>query len=223
MKIFILHGDDTIKSYERLKKFIETAQARSWEVAYLDDSDRSLRENLSSTSLFGAERFFILRDFRMLGKKDQEWLKKQSTEMPGNLIIYHEGTLNQTFLKSLPNSKVEEFKLPKLIWNFLEHMIPGNSKIALKEFNKIIEKDAPELIFSLIAKQFRDLYWVKVDAASTGFPSWKIGKLKSQSSKFTDEKLREIINNLAEIDIDVKTGKGELISSLDLLILKQLE
>lgn len=38
MKIIILHGDDNVKSYERLKKFIDTARNRSWEVSFLDES-----------------------------------------------------------------------------------------------------------------------------------------------------------------------------------------
>jgi DNA polymerase III delta subunit len=69
MKIIVLHGEDTNKSYERLKKFINVAKERSWEVDFLDDSNLSIKENLSSSSLFGGERFFILKDIKKLGKK----------------------------------------------------------------------------------------------------------------------------------------------------------
>ena len=62
MKIIILHGDDEKKLYERLSKFVEIARSRSWEVDYLDDPKESIQENLSSTSLFGAERFFKIRN-----------------------------------------------------------------------------------------------------------------------------------------------------------------
>ena len=51
----------------------------------------------------------------------------------------------------------------------------------------------------------------------------KISKLKSQSSKFSEEQLKKIIDLLAKTDVEVKTGKADLILSLDLTILKQLE
>ena len=70
MKIIILQGDDERRLYERLVKFIETARSRSWEVAYLDDPALSIQEQLSSSSLFGSERFFIVRDISRLGKKE---------------------------------------------------------------------------------------------------------------------------------------------------------
>jgi DNA polymerase III delta subunit len=224
MKIIILHGDDERKLYERLSKFIETAKNRSWEVAYLDDRSQSIQEQLSSPSLFGAERFFIVRDITRLGKKELEWISKNSNALPGNLIIYHEDYISQTILKGLPKDiKIEEFKLPVILWNFLDNLYPGNSERSIKQFHQIIETQAPEFLFTLIAKLFRDLYWVKTDEKSLPYPSWRTGKLKSQALKFTTDQLKNLINRLAEIDIKVKTSKADLISELDLIIIKQLE
>jgi len=224
MKIIVLHGDDERKIYERLQKFIETAKERSWEVDYLDDFSVNLQETLSSSSLFAKERFFILRDIKRLGKKEVEWITKKYAELSGTLIIYNEGYVGKTMLSALPKDiKIEEYKLPVIIWSFFEHLYPGNSERCIQEFHKIIERDAPEFIFTLIAKLFRDLYWVKVDVASMPYPPWRISKLKVQSAKFSEEQLKDIIEQLAVIDIDIKTSKAELVSSLDLLMLKQLE
>jgi DNA polymerase III delta subunit len=224
MKIIVLHGDDDKKLYDRLSKFIETAKGRSWEIAYLDDIKLSIQVQLSSSSLFGDERFFVIRDIKRLGKSDLTWLIKNSKEFGGNLIIYHEGYIPQAILKSLPkDTKIEEYKLPVLLWNFLDGIYPGNSVKIIQQFHKLIEKEAPEFIFTLIAKLFRDLYWVKSDAASLPYPSWRIGKLKTQSLNFTTDQLRNLIEKLAEIDNKVKTSKSDLVSELDLLIIKQLE
>jgi len=224
MKIVVLHGDDERKLYDRFSKFVETAKTRSWEVAYLDDKKISIQEQLSSTSLFGAERFFIIRDITRLGKKEVEWINKNSTELSGTLIIYHEGYISQLILKALPKeTKIEEFKLPVVLWNFLDGIYPGNSERSIKQFHQIIEKQAPEFIFTLIAKLFRDLYWVKIDATSLPYPSWRVGKLNPQASKFTVDQLKYLIEKLAEIDIKVKTSKSDLVSELDLLIIKQLK
>jgi DNA polymerase III delta subunit len=50
-----------------------------------------------------------------------------------------------------------------------------------------------------------------------------VSKLKSQGTKFTIDNLKLIIENLAKIDIDVKTSKANLVSALDLLIVKYIQ
>jgi|GEM_PF-652484 len=228
MRIIILHGDDERKLYLRLQKFIETAKSRSWEVNYLDDSP--ITESLSASSLFGNERFFIVRNIKLLGKKEIEWLGKKYADLSGTLIIYNEGYIGKTILSALPKDNknghtvvIEEYKLPVLIWNFLENIHLGGGMSSVKEFHKIIGSEAPEFIFTLIAKLFRDLYWAKVDPSSMPYPPWRVSKLKAQSSKFTESLLTDFLDSLARIDVDVKTGKADLVSALDLLILKQLE
>ena len=209
MKVIVLHGEDIEKSYTRLKKFIDTAKERNWEILY---------DEISLTpSLFGQDRLTIVNDFRSIDKK----LLVRAT---GTLVIYNEGEVGKTFLKGLPkDAKIEEFKLPKLIWNFLESIGPGKSEKIVRDFHKIVEREPAEFVFSLIAKQFRDLYWVKTDSRSTGFPSWKTSKLKNQASGLTPDRLQELINYLAEIDIDIKSGRADLVSSLDLFFLKHLQ
>ena len=113
--------------------------------------------------------------------------------------------------------------MPVILWNFLEGLYPGNSTKSIQKLHILFEKEAPELIFTLIAKLFRDLYWVKMDAMTLPYPSWRVGKLKAQSLKFTVDQLRLLIASLTEIDIKVKTSKSDLVTELDLLIIKQLE
>ena len=224
MKIILLHGDDELKSYKRLQKFVETAKARSWEVVYLDDSNQSLLEDIRSTSLFGGERFFILKDIKKIGKIESEWLRKTGEKSGGNLIIYHPGVTSVTFISSLPAStKVEEFKLPKLIFQFLDSFVPKNAKGAVNLLHEVSTHQPPEFLFSLLARHIRDLYWVTADAGTLPYPSWRVGKLRSQAQRFQVNQLTELISELSKIDIEVKTSNAELIPSLDLLIATRLE
>jgi DNA polymerase III delta subunit len=224
MKIIVLHGEDEKKIYERLQKFISVAKERGWEVTHLDESDSPIQEQLSARSLFSKNRFFILRDTSRLGKKELQWLSRYYEKLDGTLIIYHEGVVGATILKSLSKeSKIEEFKLPVLLWNFLDEMVPGNSVKLIKDFHKIIEREAPEFLITLISRLMRDLYWVKVDPKSVQLPPWRDQKLKNQASHYPVERLQEIISSLSEIDIKVKSSKANLTDELDLLIIKQLE
>lgn len=205
MKIIVLHGDYTTRLYERLNKFIETAKERGWEI---------INDEISQTpSLFNKESLTIVRKYNLISKKDISHISK----VPGTLVVYNEGHIPQLFLKDLPkDTKVEEFKLPKIIWNFLDN-------ISIKLLHEVIKTEPIEFVFSVLAKRFRDLYWVQVSPETLSYQPWQISKLKKQSEKYTTREVIQIINKLAEIDIKVKTSKADLISELDLLLIKSLE
>jgi len=225
MKIILLHGTYTSKSYERLTKFIEVAKKRNWEIVQLsEDSPLSLSESLSAQSLFVKEKLYILENLNKISKKELEWLKKKSEQLGGTLVIYYPDEISKNLLKALPSKiKIEEFKLPKLIFIFLEKIYPRNSKEAIKLFHQIIENEPVEFVFVLIARHFRDLYWVKVDSKTLEFPDWRLSKLKRQASLFSETQVKEIISELAEVDIKAKTSQASLISSLDLILATKLK
>lgn len=215
MKIIILHGEDTNKSYARLTKFIDTAKKRGWEI---------INDEIPNTlSLFGAERLIVYRDYKLISKADIKNLER----FEDTLVIYHTSDLPQTFLKSLPKEiKIEKFDVPKILFSFLENIYPGNIKTCLKMLHQITQTQAVELVFFFIARQFKDLYLVSVSSKNldnTGFPSWKLNKLKFQANKFKKGQIERIINSLSEIDIKVKTSQTDLLSALDLLMIKELE
>jgi len=105
----------------------------------------------------------------------------------------------------------------------LDNLHPGNTGKVIRELHEVVKTEAPEFVFSIMAKHFRDLYWVKTDASTIPYQSWRISKLKSQSLKFNEVLLKEIIDNLSQIDINIKTSKADLLSALDLLIIKKLK
>jgi len=212
MRIIVLHGDDTAKSYDRLTKFIDTAKARSWEIV--------TNEFPNTPSLFGAERLIVYRDYKLLTKQDV----KNFDRFDGTLVIYHEGVVPLTFLKSLPkDTKIEAFELPKILFTFLESFYPGNSKRSIQLLHQLVKTDAVELVFFMLCRHVRDLYWISIDPASSQFPSWRAGKLKTQASKFIVQQLQQLISLFSDIDISVKTSKTDLLTSLDFLIVKQLK
>jgi DNA polymerase III delta subunit len=131
--------------------------------------------------------------------------------------------LGKTLLGSLPKGvKLEEFKLPRLIFDFLDSFYPGNSKRILKILHELVVKEPPEFIFALLAKHLRDLFWVTTNNPLP-YPPWRVSKLKAQAVKFKKEDLKTLIEELSEIDIKVKTSEAELTPSLDLLIVRQLQ
>ncbi|OGM20191.1 hypothetical protein A2714_01170 [Candidatus Woesebacteria bacterium RIFCSPHIGHO2_01_FULL_38_9] len=224
MRLIVLHGDNTLESYERLQKFVEVAHSRVWKVQRAANSSQNLAEVIVSDTLFQEKRLVVIEDWRLFNKSNLKLLKSKSDELDITIIIYHQGNLTKTFLKSLPRiDKIEEFKLPKLIWTFLDSFYPGNAKMLFQLLHEITKNEPAEFVFSLLAKQLRDLYWVKTDSSSIPYPSWRVGKLKGQSSKFTTHQLTNLISNFAEIDIKSKTSDTKLIDLLDFTIATKLE
>ena len=224
MNIILLHGDDTQKSYERLSKFIDEARRRKWKIVRISNNEQSIKDLVSSPELFEGKQFFILDGLKNLSKKNLLWLKKDSQKIEANFIIYEKSILSPTLIKNLPKRiKVEEFKIPKVIFKFLESVKPGNSKEALKLLRELSKNRNLEFIFAMLSRHLRDLYWVKKSPSNIPYPSWRVLKLEKQASNFTTEKLKNLISKLAEIDIENKTSKSNLKDMLDFTLLAILE
>lgn len=214
MDIFVIHGEYSAKSYERLQQYLERAKKKNWEIVNIDEN---FAATIRAQDLFGKTKIYILKNLKLLDKK-------LLPKLDGNLIVYSNDKLNDAAIKSLGDiKKIEEFKLPKSVFNFLDSFYPGNSDECIKLLHLIIEKEPIELVFWFLGKTLRDLYWVSVSPSDIPYPSWRVGKLENQASRFSTDLLKELIEDLAEIDIKAKTSQGELLDSLDLLILQKLQ
>lgn len=140
MKIIVLHGDDSEKSYARLTKFIKEAKKRNWEI---------VNDKLEDTaSLFGNEKLIIIRDYKSLGKSEFNLIDR----IAGFLVVFHKGVLPATFLKSLPkDTKTEKYDLPVVLWRFLDTW-------DIKLFHKLLKTNAVEYIFAMIAWKLKQKF-----------------------------------------------------------------
>lgn len=225
MKTIVLHGEDEIRSKKRLGVFISEAKKRGWNIILFDKESKSqLSEIISSADLFNNERIVIVKNFKNISIQEKKWIFGNIDKYNGVIVFYSDSILTQKDLKMLPKStKLEEFTLPKKIFDFLNSFYPSNSKACLKLFHEVIERNPPEWVFALLSKTVRDLYWVKTSPSDIYYPSWRVQRLENQASRYKVNMLKEIIKILSFIDIEVKNSRAELIPSLDLLILSKLE
>ncbi|MBU0572081.1 hypothetical protein KKE18_00075 [Patescibacteria group bacterium] len=204
---------------------IQVAKERGWEIVKIDSSNNlSLPEKFTTSNLFEGERLYVMENLAKIKKTDFEWLKKNIKRLSGTTIIYHDGTITNNLLKLIPKvTKTEEYKLPKLIFKFLESFWPGNSTNSIKLLHEVIKEESPEYIFNLLSRHFRDLYWATLDRNSMSYPAWRVSKLTQQASRFENGKIEELIKTFAEVDIEVKTSKANIVDSLDFIIASELE
>lgn len=223
MKIIILHGDDSEKVYQRLQRFIDVAKKRKMTIKRLD-KNANLIESLSSQTLFKEKFFNILYDANKIDKKALKWIEQNSKNLDLALVIVHKGIIRKTLINRLPRgTKVEEYKLEKHVWNFLDSFYPGNAKNAIIILDNSNKTESPQFLFAMLARHLRDLYQVKLNEDSTDLPAWRISKLKKQLSKFDDGELESIISELSKTDIKTKTSKASTKSELDFIIASKLE
>jgi len=225
MKIYLIHGEYSAKSYEKLKEYITRAKEKKWKVVDCgEETGFSLQETLSSTDLFDSKKVYILNNPSKLPKKDIDWININYKKLKGVLILFSGSKIKVTIINKFKNiDKKQEFSLPKNIFSFLESFYPTNSVNCVNLLHQVLIKEKIEFIFYFLSKHVRDLYWVKTSPSNIPYPSWRVEKLEKQGSKFSLPQLKDIINSLSEIDIKSKTSKSKLINLLDLLIITKLE
>jgi DNA polymerase III delta subunit len=223
MKIIVLHGDDYTKSSIRLKTFKDVAGKRGWEYQQISDITTNIAEVLFGQSLFVKDKLVVIDEPKLINASIAKWINNNYKKHETTLVIYSDKKLSAPFLKTLPKDiKVEEAKLPTKLWTFLDSFYPGNSTSCIKLLHEVVEKYPIEMVFSLLAKQTRDIYWVLIDEKSFPQKGWRASKLKVIGNKFGTKKVEDIIKELAEIDVKSKTSDVNLLNLLDFVIIRTL-
>src|SRR3989344_8569406 len=222
MGIIVIHGDNINKSFERLSYYKKSAINRKLEIRKITPAD-NISEKLTSVSLFGNDSLLVIEDIKRTNKKDLKWLKENLNAIDNDLILYEPSQLTRTILNYFPKAKIEEFKLPKLIWKFLDEFYPKNAKNTLKLLHSIIESEAAEPIIGLINWRLLDILTFIKNPQKILYDTWRLNKLENQSKKFSQAKVTRILEKLAKADYESKIGKADIITSLDLIIASELE
>ena len=222
MKVLILHGDYQVKSYERLSSILKSTKKRGFEINRISAED-SLAEKISSKSLFSIPSLFVLEKIKQAKKGDLKWLKKNIASFDVNIVVYEPSKLSKTIINSFPKAKVEEFKLPKYIWKFLDEFYPGNLKSVLRLLHELVKTEAPELIVGLLNWRLSDIYIFLKEPAKISYDTWRLKRLENQANKYSEAKVVKILRMLGKADFEAKIGKTEILTSLDLIIASELE
>lgn len=223
MIVTLIGGENTALSRARFGEIIDQKKIAGFEIERLGNNDLNLSELVSSNSLFSDKRLLVIDDFKKFGASDLSWLGKNLQKYDGEILGWIDGDVPVKISKQFgKNLKVEEFVVPKVIFAFLDSIYPGNQKMVFQFLEKL-KGEPVEFVVHMIARHLRDLYWAKMDPKTLALPDWRLKKLKNQASKFDDDLLKNIINELAEADVKAKTGGVDLRTSLDLVISRELE
>ena len=228
--ITVIHGDATNESREYFLKIRTTFQ----NLLSLEGQNITadvLINFFSGGNLFFEEKNLAIENLLSKNKagKNLDGLAAILNEHEGksNIIMWEEKEVSQKNLSLFPKASIQIFKIPKLIFNFLDNLKPGNGENLILIFQKLLENTPVEIILYMMVRQFRFLIAVSSSDKSDTIEElrkmapWQKGKLERQAVFFGQGRLINLYDKLYNIDLSGKTGalSMPLASAIDFLLL----
>lgn len=218
--ITLLHGDYIEASRNEVMRLKLSAAGR--EVRTLDGKSLDsgvLIQALESTSLFGGESIVIIEQlFGKLGKQPKKAEQYASVLLrsgdTAEVVLWEEREIPPSIIKLLgTKTNVRLFKLPALIFQFLDSFRPNSGKMLMMQYEKLIVDVSAEVIFSMLAKRVRQLMELLDHVAPVGLAPWQQVRLTSQAKSFTMEQLIGFEKQLLDSEMSVKSGTSAFTTS----------
>lgn len=222
--ITIIHGDDIVLSR---KKFLEYKTEKDVLLEGKNLTSQKLLESFTG-GLFGNSNKVYIENLLSIKKNVSNFdqiSKLILLQSKNSDIFIWEGT-EVTFnnLSIFKGAKSEVFKLPQSLFSFLDNLKPNN-KENVSLFHQALVNSDSEMIFYMLLRQFRlltalsDSSSIQIDEVKRLQP-WQKDKLGRQLRYFSVEQLKNIYNNLFEIDLKVKTGEiTNLTTAIDFFLI----
>lgn len=225
--IFVIHGTDTDSSYKRFSQLL-SSYSNYTQVQFDQHSQKDDLTNVFlSQDLFSTKKVIVIKNTLKVDKSLISLLEKAPQDL--EVIIWENDELTGSAATKLSKiAKVENFKLPAIIFHFLDSIAPKQKEI-IAQLSKFADESS--LIWN-IQNRFLLLTLAKlrVDASLAGkitkrnLADWQWSKLRQQAEKFTLPQLRSICYASLKIDYLIKSGQTDLSPStlLSVMFLKYL-
>lgn len=213
--IILLHGDHidaSRKELNRVKEELKGSDVRSLDGRDLDEA--LLIQALESSSLFGGSTLVVIeRLFGKLGKQPKRIEKLAhilvSSSSDSAVVLWEDREVPPSVVKALgAGARVQLFKLPVLIFQFLDALRPANTKALLTLFEQLMANEPPELVLSMMTKRVRQLIQLASGTIPAGLAGWQASRLTTQAKSFTMEKLIARYHAIGEMEWALKSGQS---------------
>lgn len=212
----ILHGDDEVAIHKELSRLIGDATARGVQVVRVDAKGLTLPQlesMLGTQDLFATEKVLVIDRLHGLvkSKAKDELIDLVASQAAGttSIALTENKVLTATMLKKFPTAKALLFKLPMLLFSFVDSIGKQPKSQLISTFHQIILTQEAEFVFAMIVRQVRMLIAYVSDGTYSGSPFGR-NKIVSQASQFSLPKLLMIHESLLQIDIGQKTSRSPL-------------
>lgn len=203
--ITLLHGpfsEASRKEFIRLKEEAKTKDIRSLDGRTIDAA--ALTQAVESHSLLGGDTIVCIENlFGKLGRKTKliESLAGIINSSSADVILWEDKEVGVTVLKNLPQARVQLFKTPAIIFQFLDQP-------SLKLYTSLIEQEAPELVHAMLVRRIRQLIQLRDGVVPAGLAGWQLTRLTRQAKLFTMDRLLSMYKQLLDMEYSVKNGSS---------------
>lgn len=225
--INLIFGEDVVSSRKKLTEILSDEE----NIIRVDGKKASvadLDEALSSGSLFSDTKTVVVEYVSKLKPEVRVWelLEQFGKEKNTEIILWDEQDLSK---KKFPRGvQVFNFLFPKFYYAFLDGFEPSSKK-TLELLQDVLKTFEPEQVLYGLVRRVRQLIIVKSDKYSESsefkrMQPWQLSKLKKQANLWSEEQLRKVFIELAELDEKIKTSNLSMPLShhLDILLLSDL-
>ncbi len=219
----IIHGDNQIESRKFLTEQIDQAKEKGLGVVRFEGKEvkmEQLLQVLEGKSLLGEENLVVIENL-FIKSPSQSIIDYLIKSQPENLIIWEGKEISQARINKFKTA-TRFFKLPQVIFKFLDAFLPGNSRYSLRLLKQTVTQSSAESVFYMLARQIRFLIIAQQLGKNglTGLHPFQQQKMIAQAKRFKLSQLLTIHRKLLYIDWQQKTGQApmDLAGQLDLLI-----
>lgn len=221
--ITLIHGDDIEKSRAYLNDLVNAFKDK--EVRRIDGRSvdvTNLTTLLGSVSMLGRDQVVITENLLSSSLKKPTRLAaflQILTHAPkqNNIIVWENRELTKSAVSKLGDEvKVSLFKVPVVLFQFLDAIAPSRVKLLIELYHKLRATQADELIFYLMTRRFRQLLLLRDGGRIEDLAPWQASRLTTQAKHFTLERLRQMYKQLLTLEYSLKSGRTPF--SLDGLI-----
>lgn len=221
--LIIICGEDSISAYNYFVNLKKKYRQENYEIFELKADEI---ENITSwmgeaNALFSLKKVFFTQELnKKISKKQNLKINKIVEEIINNKnieVVDFEPEIQARLLKFSKKAVIKEFKPSENIFKLQDSLYPGNLKNFIYILNKLDTEEY--FIFNMLIKHIRNLILVKNNIIDKKLASWQLLKLKSQASKWDNEKLINFYDGFFKIDLQQKTSSTpySLKKSLEIL------
>lgn len=210
-QIFIYCGDDIVSSRKAFLAHIDLFAKEGLEIVRVAGKELTLEslEMLSApVSLFGDKRALAIEGLLAGQKsKDKDKLINIVSLLHCSIVIWENKDFSKADQLKYPKNFVfKNFKLPEVLFNFLDSLSPGNTGANLKYLHQVLESVEAAYLFLMLIRQVRLLIMAKDEKTMPNMAPWIRGKLLKQARPFDPEKLTALYKKMLELDYRQKTS-----------------
>lgn len=210
--ITIIHGSDITKSRDYYLSLRQNTKDKT--TLYGEKlTEIYLLQALSGQDLFDSEKEIFIEELfsKRKASKELDSLVETLATTKASVVMWESKDLTPKQLSLFKNARVQQFKIPTIVFTFVDCVKLGNGAKLLMLFHQLLEHEDASFALAMLQRQVRLLLALssssdqQISEVSRLAP-WQMGKLKKQTELFGQEALIAAHKKLYEIEIGQKTG-----------------